>query len=445
MSFDLDGFMAARQHDSDHALLLACLAEMESGTSGLSSLEIHAPLEVMARYSLLPLVDAPRRPSARRHIAKAAQDFANVAHPPVSEADEAPDFTDADWTDAPWPTVGRSLGEAIRRPRHLRALAERVLQQVGGAGHGQILLHHILDADPHVRRKLLPHMQMFVRAFGEDQSTAGGTVIPQVRPLLRASSGTIDEFLGGIPRSSLDTPHTGIRGVMARGQGVAVAEVGDSANSTPLEAAGSACVAAAARWMKRGAPHANDADGEDGHGVRVVALPDVVGVGLGIRRPRRRRRRGHRGVVLCGGVRRRIGFSGMVFARAGRFDFGHGDRGISAGVGFSVTGGRRGHLLGRIQGGCEGGVGRGDFASERPRRRPSCEVRTLLLQKRGKETGDGTCFSRGGNAAARTVASALTGWCGLGAFAIAEPTTGERCLRGSRVSIGTNARHGTCA
>ena len=89
MSFDLDDFMAARQHDSDHALLLACLAEMESGTSGLSSLEIHAPLEVMARYSLLPLVDAPRRPSARRHIAKAAQDFANIARPPVSEADEA--------------------------------------------------------------------------------------------------------------------------------------------------------------------------------------------------------------------------------------------------------------------------------------------------------------------------------------------------------------------
>ena len=141
--------------------------------------------------------------------------------------------------------VGRSLGEAIRRPRHLRALAERVLQQIGGAGHGQILLHHILDADPHVRRKLLPHMQMFVRAFGEDQNTAGGAVIPQVRPLLRASSGAIDEFLGGIPRSNVDTPHTGIRGVMARGQGVAVAEVGDSADGTPLEAAGSACVVAA--------------------------------------------------------------------------------------------------------------------------------------------------------------------------------------------------------
>ncbi len=246
MSFDLDDFMVARQHDSDHAFLLACLAEMESGTSGLSSLEIHAPLEVMARHSLLPLVDAPRRPSARRNIAKAARDFADVAKPPASEADEAPDFTDRDdWTDAPWPTVGRSLGEAIRRPRNLRVLAKRVLQQVGGAGHGQILLHHVLDADPHVRRKLLPHMRMFVRAFGEDQSTAGGAVIPQVGPLLRASSGAIDEFLGGIPRSTADTPHTGIRGVMARGQGVEVAEVGDSADGTPLEAAGTACVAAA--------------------------------------------------------------------------------------------------------------------------------------------------------------------------------------------------------
>ena len=246
MSFDLDDFMAARQHDSDHTLLLACLAEMESGTSGLSSLEIHAPLEVMARYSLLPLVDAPRRPSARRNIAKAARDFADVAQPPVSEAEESADFIDSDgWTDAPWSTVNRSLGEAIRRPRNLRVLVERVLLQVGGAGHGQILLHHILDADPHVRRKLLPHMQMFVRAFDEDQSTAGGAVIPQVGPLLRASSGAIDEFLGGIPQSTVDTPHTGIRGVMARGQGVEVAGVGDSADGTPLEAAGTACVAAA--------------------------------------------------------------------------------------------------------------------------------------------------------------------------------------------------------
>ena len=39
MAFDLEEFLLARQHDSDHALLLACLAEMEGGTSGVSSLE----------------------------------------------------------------------------------------------------------------------------------------------------------------------------------------------------------------------------------------------------------------------------------------------------------------------------------------------------------------------------------------------------------------------
>ena len=42
MSFDLDAFMFAHQHTSDHALLLACLGELEGGTSGQSSLEIHA-------------------------------------------------------------------------------------------------------------------------------------------------------------------------------------------------------------------------------------------------------------------------------------------------------------------------------------------------------------------------------------------------------------------
>ena len=101
MSFDLDDFVRVHEHDSDRALLLASLAEMESGTSGLSSLEIHASLEVMARYLLL------------------------------------------------------------------------------------------------------------------------------------------------VPRSSVDTPHTGIHGAMARGQGVEVAEIDSVTGRMPFEAAGTACVAAA--------------------------------------------------------------------------------------------------------------------------------------------------------------------------------------------------------
>lgn len=125
------------------------------------------------------------------------------------------------------------------------AVAGRVLQQVGGAGHGQILLRHVLDADPHVRRKLLPHLQLFIGAFGEDDDTAQGAVIPQLRPLLAASSSAVDEFLGGIPRSTVATQHTGIRGVMAHGQGVAVADMGDAAGSAPGDVAGMACVVAA--------------------------------------------------------------------------------------------------------------------------------------------------------------------------------------------------------
>lgn len=246
MAFDLEEFLLAHQHDSDHALLLACLAEMESGTSGSSSLEIHAPLEVMARYHMLPLVGAKRRATARRNLAKAAWDFAEVAVPPVSEADECADEVSGEnLAVAPWSTVAGSLGEALCQPHSRNALAKRICQQVGGAGHGQILLHHMLDADLHVRRKLLPHMQMFVRAFRDDPSTERGAVIPQLRPLLQASPDAIDEFLSGIPRSSMDTPHTGIRGVMARGQAVEVAEVGSASHRTPFEAAGTACVAAA--------------------------------------------------------------------------------------------------------------------------------------------------------------------------------------------------------
>ena len=126
-----------------------------------------------------------------------------------------------------------------------QALSTRVLQQVGGSGHGQILLHHLLDADLHVRHKLLPHMQLFVRAYCETPSTERAAVIPQLGPLLRASPAAFDEFLSGVPRSSVDTPHTGIRGVMARGQGVEIAAIDCVDGSTPFEAAGTACVAAA--------------------------------------------------------------------------------------------------------------------------------------------------------------------------------------------------------
>ena len=248
-SSDLDDFVVAHQHDSDHALLLASLEEMEGGTAGLSSLEIHASLEVMTRYLLLPYVDSRRRPYARRNLAKAAWDFADVATPPASGADDIADrVSDEDLAVAPWPTVGRVLDEALCQPRSRNALTTRILEQVGGAGHGQILLHHVLDSDLHVRRKLLPHMQMFIRAFCEDPSTEGGAVIPQLRPLLRASPDAIDDFLSAIPRSTVDTPHTGIRGVMARGQGVEIAEIDSTAgrtSRTPFDAAGTACIAAA--------------------------------------------------------------------------------------------------------------------------------------------------------------------------------------------------------
>lgn len=246
MPFDLDDFVVAHQHDSDHALLLATLEEMEGGTTGMSSLEIHASLEVMARYLLLPYVDSRRRPYARRNLARAARDFAEVATPPASEAgDVATGVSGEDLAVAPWQTVGRVLDEVLRQPRSRNALTTRILRQVGGAGHGQILLHHVLDADLHVQRKLLPHMQMFFRAFCEDPSTEDGAVIPQLRPLLRASPDAIDEFLSGIPQSTTNTPHTGIRGVMARGQGVKIAEIDGDAARTPFDVAGTACIAAA--------------------------------------------------------------------------------------------------------------------------------------------------------------------------------------------------------
>lgn len=246
MSFDLDGFMAAHQRDGDHGFLLACLGRMEGGTTGFSSLELHAPLEVMARYALLPLVDVPRREGARRNIAKAARSFAEVAVPAAGEFNAPADGAGGgDLAHAPWPTIASGLSRALGRPQTLQALAMRVVQQIGGAGHGQILLRHLLTADPHLARKLLPHMRLFLRAYCEDPTTEQGAVIPQLRSLLRQSAAAIDEFLSGIARESEAAPHAGIRGMVARGQRVAAPPAGDSGDGGPFEAAATACVAAA--------------------------------------------------------------------------------------------------------------------------------------------------------------------------------------------------------
>lgn len=133
MSFDLDDFVLAHEHDSDRALLLASLAEMESGTSGLSSLEIHASLEVMARYLLLPLVDSRRREGARRYLAAAARDFADVAVPAIGQADDPTDRVGGDDLGGcamagDWSQLAAAMCQLESRLNR-QALTTRVLQQ----------------------------------------------------------------------------------------------------------------------------------------------------------------------------------------------------------------------------------------------------------------------------------------------------------------------------
>ena len=65
MSFDLDAFMFAHQHTSDHALLFG--VSWRNGGRHFGAIEPRdsCGLEVMARCSLLPLVDGARRAGAR--------------------------------------------------------------------------------------------------------------------------------------------------------------------------------------------------------------------------------------------------------------------------------------------------------------------------------------------------------------------------------------------
>ena len=212
---------------SDHAVLLHCLDLVGGSTSGRSSFELHTPLELMARYRLLPWVDREFRHAARAQMLATALDFRRVAKPIPQQSDQGAagaldELERGVGADASWQDIASDLGrpDGLRRDQlrivaHL--LGDRVIANVGAAGHGHLLLAHAFDSDGWIREALSPHIRFFVDWFASDEQTEGAALLEDLRPLATAEDAEeVSAFLASIPRNSAKSEHGGVRGVLDR-------------------------------------------------------------------------------------------------------------------------------------------------------------------------------------------------------------------------------------
>lgn len=148
---DIAGAWTTRGLDriSDGELLRATCRRLSIPRSGeATSFTLHAPLELMARAQLLPLVSARWRESARQRIAHIAATWSSTDGPAETSDDTASDvpplraLTEAIRQGDPG-TVDRSFVSLCAQrdqDQMVADLVDVVLPQLGGAAHGAIFL-----------------------------------------------------------------------------------------------------------------------------------------------------------------------------------------------------------------------------------------------------------------------------------------------------------------
>jgi hypothetical protein len=148
---DIVGAWSTRGLDriSDAELLRAACRTLSNPRSGeANSFTLHAPLELMARAQLLPLVSARSRESARQRIARIAATWSATDGPAEPSDDTANEveplraLTEAVRGGDP-EAADRAFVSLCARQEHDQVVADIVdvvLPQLGGAAHGAIFL-----------------------------------------------------------------------------------------------------------------------------------------------------------------------------------------------------------------------------------------------------------------------------------------------------------------
>jgi len=140
------------------------------------SFVLHAPLELLARTALLPLVASEARDAARERIAALGRDYAaagSEVNDPVVRRDADPVRAAADLVAAlaageldDADAAAAVLAERLDTESLVRALADEVLPRLGAAAHGSIFLFQLPRIAPRSRgaaRMLRPLVRELAR------------------------------------------------------------------------------------------------------------------------------------------------------------------------------------------------------------------------------------------------------------------------------------------
>ena len=147
----VDAWVPHALHDLSDAELIAAVADLVAipHREAASSFELHAPLELMARARLLPLVHPDERRRARQRLAWVGLTYREAGTPvrptsrwtglQVTDLAAAVSAGDLDGVDAAWAQVWpmTSVDDLSR------ALADIITPHLGAAAHGAIALHHL--------------------------------------------------------------------------------------------------------------------------------------------------------------------------------------------------------------------------------------------------------------------------------------------------------------
>lgn len=202
----------------DLDVLLQCLELTSGGSKKFGSFELHAPLELIARYKLLPYVDERSTMLARAQMLVTALEFAGLSEP--FEAPQQETVGSLVGINETWPEISRNLSNDSSEPSaFLEAIAPRAATNIGAAGHCHILVGHMLREEPGISRLLWPHFRMYAYFLAGDVTTAGGALIENLEPLTGASAESITRYLKDIPPNEAQSEYPGIRGVVDRARG----------------------------------------------------------------------------------------------------------------------------------------------------------------------------------------------------------------------------------
>jgi hypothetical protein len=189
------GNLATQYHDlgldrlSDLALFAQAAAVIAHPKLDVDSFVLHAPLEILARYRLLPLVPPELRELARMRIVAAAVRYA-AAGPAAEVVPVEPpqhpgaallaaiDAGEADRAQA----LAAHFAQAFDAPAVTAALAQPVLTSLGAAVHGHLFFYLIGRVDEAAARAALPMLANFARNLAVDHDRKLGWTAPEAHP-----------------------------------------------------------------------------------------------------------------------------------------------------------------------------------------------------------------------------------------------------------------------